>query len=40
MARSKKLAQLHQQAICALEPLGESAQPLRDLADFIVERRN
>ncbi len=36
----QKLAQLHQQAISALEPLGESAQPLRDLADFIVERRN
>ncbi len=36
----QKLAQLHQQAISSLEPLGDDAQALRELADFIVERRN
>jgi geranylgeranyl pyrophosphate synthase len=36
----QKLAQLHQQAITALEPLGENAQALRNLADYIVERQN
>lgn len=36
----QKLAKLHQQAINALAPLGENANSLRLLANYIIERRH
>jgi farnesyl diphosphate synthase/geranylgeranyl diphosphate synthase type II len=33
-----KLSQLHSEAISALQPFGDAAQPLVELADFIVYR--
>jgi len=39
MAGAKeKLRQLHQEAVSAVQPLGDAAQPLVELADFIVNR--
>lgn len=35
-----KAAQLHQAAMDALEPLGENAQALRQIADYIIKRVN
>lgn len=34
----EKLRQLHQEAIAAVQPFGDAAQPLVELADFIVNR--
>jgi geranylgeranyl diphosphate synthase type II len=36
----QKAAQLHQRALNALEPFGENAQALRQIADFIIKRVN
>jgi geranylgeranyl pyrophosphate synthase len=36
----QKAAQLHQAAMDALEPLGENAQALRQIADYIIKRVN
>ena len=39
MAGAKeKLCQLHQEAVAAVQPFGDAAQPLVELADFIVNR--
>ena len=34
----EKLRQLHQEAVAAVQPFGDAAQPLVELADFIVNR--
>ena len=36
----QKAAQLHQAAMDALDPLGENAQALRQIADYIIKRVN
>ncbi|MGR6872305.1 (2E,6E)-farnesyl diphosphate synthase [Pseudomonas sp. HK3] len=36
----QKAAQLHQTAMYAIEPLGENAQALRQIADYIIKRVN
>ena len=36
----QKAAQLHQAAMDALEPLGQNAQALRQIADYIIKRVN
>jgi len=36
----QKATQLHQTALQALEPLGENALALRQIADYIIKRVN